>query len=234
VTDLCASSRPRDGRRETGCRREKAEKKEGWKAEEQNPGGEKGIPTANCNGSAASRRARICGRDTSSASGANAWPSSSMAMAHRNKVIVGRQSRTKNSWQLDKALPGRSLLALILLQLDVQSAAADHDVLRLIPHRVLDCPTPDQPYQSAMTDQQFQLLLRRLQAIIAILGLMAGVLIAPAWTYLWLISRTRCTANLDCVSGNRAACLGRSAAQMRGLFLASFGGCLSGISRPTR
>jgi len=85
-----------------------------------------------------------------------------------------------------------------------------------------------------MTDDQFKLLLRHLQVIIAILGLMAGVLIAPAWTYLWLISRTRCTANLDCVSGNRAACLGRSAAQMRGLFLASFGGCLSGISRPTR
>ena len=108
VTDLCASSRPRDGRRETGCRREKAKKKEGWKAEEKNPGGEKGTPTANCNASAASRRAGICGRDTSSASSANAWPSSSMAMAHRNQVIVGRQSRTElvaagrpPSWHVD-------------------------------------------------------------------------------------------------------------------------------------
>ena len=35
-----------------------------------------------------------------------------------------------------------------------------------------------------MTDQQFQLLLRHLQVIIAILGLMAGVLIALALTYL--------------------------------------------------
>ena len=44
MTDLCASSRPRDGRRETGCRREEAEKEEGWKTEEKNPGGERGIP----------------------------------------------------------------------------------------------------------------------------------------------------------------------------------------------
>ena len=35
-----------------------------------------------------------------------------------------------------------------------------------------------------MTDHQFQLLLRHLQVIIAILGLMAGVLIALALTYL--------------------------------------------------
>ena len=35
-----------------------------------------------------------------------------------------------------------------------------------------------------MTDHQFQLLLRHLQVIIAILGLMAGVLIALAWTHL--------------------------------------------------
>jgi hypothetical protein len=34
-----------------------------------------------------------------------------------------------------------------------------------------------------MTDDQFKLLLRHLQVIIAILGLMAGVLIALAWTY---------------------------------------------------
>jgi hypothetical protein len=46
------------------------------------------------------------------------------------------------------------------------------------------CPTPDQHYQSAMTDQQFQLLLRYLQVIVAILGLMAGVLLALALTYL--------------------------------------------------
>jgi hypothetical protein len=35
-----------------------------------------------------------------------------------------------------------------------------------------------------MTDHQFQLLLRHLQVIIAILGVIAGVLIALAWTYL--------------------------------------------------
>jgi hypothetical protein len=35
-----------------------------------------------------------------------------------------------------------------------------------------------------MTDHQFQLLLRHLQVIIAILGLMADVLIALALTYL--------------------------------------------------
>jgi hypothetical protein len=35
-----------------------------------------------------------------------------------------------------------------------------------------------------MTDQQFQLILRHLQVIIAILGIIAGVLIALAWTYL--------------------------------------------------
>jgi hypothetical protein len=35
-----------------------------------------------------------------------------------------------------------------------------------------------------MTDQQFQLLLRHLQVIIAILGVIAGVLIALALTYL--------------------------------------------------
>jgi hypothetical protein len=35
-----------------------------------------------------------------------------------------------------------------------------------------------------MTDQQFQLLIRHLQVIIAILGVIAGVLIALAWTYL--------------------------------------------------
>jgi hypothetical protein len=35
-----------------------------------------------------------------------------------------------------------------------------------------------------MTDQQFQLLLRYLQVIVAILGLMAGVLLALALTYL--------------------------------------------------
>jgi hypothetical protein len=35
-----------------------------------------------------------------------------------------------------------------------------------------------------MTDDQFKLLLRHLQVIIAILGLMAGVLIALALTYL--------------------------------------------------
>jgi hypothetical protein len=35
-----------------------------------------------------------------------------------------------------------------------------------------------------MTDQQFQLLLRHLQVMIAILGVMAVVLIAFAWTYL--------------------------------------------------
>jgi hypothetical protein len=35
-----------------------------------------------------------------------------------------------------------------------------------------------------MTDHQFQLLLRHLQVIIAILGLMADVLIALAWTHL--------------------------------------------------
>jgi hypothetical protein len=65
-------------------------------------------------------------------------------------------------------------------QLGVQSAAAGRDVLRTAssPHRVLDCPTPDQPYQSAMTDHQFQLPLRHLQVIIAILGLMAGMLLA--------------------------------------------------------
>jgi hypothetical protein len=48
VTDLCASSRLRDGSRETGCRREKAKKKESWKAEEKKPGGEKGILSAKC------------------------------------------------------------------------------------------------------------------------------------------------------------------------------------------
>jgi hypothetical protein len=35
-----------------------------------------------------------------------------------------------------------------------------------------------------MTDHQFQLLLRHLQVLIAILGVIAGVLIAFAWTYL--------------------------------------------------
>jgi hypothetical protein len=35
-----------------------------------------------------------------------------------------------------------------------------------------------------VTDQQFQVLLRHLQVIIAILGLMTGVLIALALTYL--------------------------------------------------
>jgi hypothetical protein len=35
-----------------------------------------------------------------------------------------------------------------------------------------------------MTDQQFQLILRHLQVVIAILGVMAGVLIARALTYL--------------------------------------------------
>jgi hypothetical protein len=35
-----------------------------------------------------------------------------------------------------------------------------------------------------MSDQQFQLLLRHLQVKIAILGGIAGVLIAFAWTYL--------------------------------------------------
>jgi hypothetical protein len=71
----------------------KQRKRKVGKPKKRNPGGEKGIPTANCNASAASRRAGICGRDTSSASGANAWPSSSMAMAHRNQVIVGRRRR---------------------------------------------------------------------------------------------------------------------------------------------
>jgi hypothetical protein len=37
---------------------------------------------------------------------------------------------------------------------------------------------------AGMTDQQFQLILRHLQVIIAILGVMAGVLIALALTYL--------------------------------------------------
>jgi hypothetical protein len=35
-----------------------------------------------------------------------------------------------------------------------------------------------------MTDEQFKLLLRHLQVIIAILGIMAGVLLALALTYL--------------------------------------------------
>jgi hypothetical protein len=35
-----------------------------------------------------------------------------------------------------------------------------------------------------MTDQQFQLLLRHMQIIIAVLGIMAGVLLALALTYL--------------------------------------------------
>jgi hypothetical protein len=99
-------------------RREEAEKEERWKTEEKNPGGEKRTPTASRNDSVASRRAGICRRDTSSASGASAWPSSSMAMAHRNKVIVGRQSRTKNSWQLDQALPRAQLASADFAQLD--------------------------------------------------------------------------------------------------------------------
>jgi hypothetical protein len=37
---------------------------------------------------------------------------------------------------------------------------------------------------SGMTDYQFQLILRHLQVMIAILGVIAGVLIAFAWTYL--------------------------------------------------
>jgi hypothetical protein len=35
-----------------------------------------------------------------------------------------------------------------------------------------------------MTDQQFQIVLRHLQVMIAILGLMAGVMLAFAWEYL--------------------------------------------------
>jgi hypothetical protein len=35
-----------------------------------------------------------------------------------------------------------------------------------------------------MTDHQFQLLLRHLQIMIAILGVIAGIMIALAWTYL--------------------------------------------------
>ena len=35
-----------------------------------------------------------------------------------------------------------------------------------------------------MTDDQFKLLLRHLQVIIAILGIIAGTLLALAWTYL--------------------------------------------------
>jgi hypothetical protein len=37
---------------------------------------------------------------------------------------------------------------------------------------------------TAMTDDQFRLLLRHLQVLIAISGIIAGVLIALAWTYL--------------------------------------------------
>jgi hypothetical protein len=96
-------------------RREEAEKEE---TEEKNPDGERGIPIASRNASAASRndsaasrRAGICGRRAGSASGASAWPPSSLAMAHRNQVIIGRQSRTKNSWRLTKPYPVTAALS---------------------------------------------------------------------------------------------------------------------------
>jgi hypothetical protein len=78
------------------------------------------------------------------------------------------------------------LACAVFAQLAVQGAAADRDVLRTAssPHCDLDCRTPDQALQYAMTDHQFQILLRHLQVIIAILGIMAGLLIALVWTYL--------------------------------------------------
>jgi hypothetical protein len=68
----------------------------------------------------------------------------------------------------------------------VWGAAADRDILRTAssPHRGLDCRTPAEAHQSAMTDHQFQLLLRHLQVIIAILGVLTGVVIALAFAYL--------------------------------------------------
>jgi hypothetical protein len=45
-------------------------------------------------------------------------------------------------------------------------------------------PLTSQGREAEMTDQQFQLVLRHLQVMIAILGLMAGVMLAFAWEYL--------------------------------------------------
>jgi hypothetical protein len=61
----------------------------------------------------------------------------------------------------------RSLLALILLNWMFRALLpiVTFCVPRHPPHRVVDCPTPDQPYQSAMTDHQFQLLLRHLTEV---------------------------------------------------------------------
>jgi hypothetical protein len=105
--------------------------------------------------------------------------------------VVNRGQRTR---ELDKALPCNrdfshfwaQLACADFAQLDVQSAAADHDVLRTASSRIASwiaqrlISLTNRP----MTDHQFQLLLRHLQVIIAILGLMAGVLIALAWTHL--------------------------------------------------
>jgi hypothetical protein len=70
----------------------------------------------------------------------------------------------------------RGLLMLILIN-SVGGTGADRDVLHtaLSPHRDLDRRTPDEAHQSEMTDHQFRLLLRHLQVMIAILGLIAGV-----------------------------------------------------------
>jgi hypothetical protein len=80
-------------------------------------------------------------------------------MAHRNKVIVvvNRGQRTRGSWIKPYLVTG--LLSFLgaaacadFAQLDVQSAAADRDVLHtaLSPHRDLDCRTRTQACQSAI------------------------------------------------------------------------------------
>jgi hypothetical protein len=71
----------------------KQRKRKVGRPKKRTPVAKRQFPPQTVTASAASRRAGICGRDTSSASGANAWPSSSMAMAHRNQVIVGRRRR---------------------------------------------------------------------------------------------------------------------------------------------
>ena len=68
---------------------------------------------------------------------------------------------------------------MLASQLVIRSWAA------LPPRRYLDCRCRDYACQDpSVTDQQFQLILRHLQVVIAILGVMAGVLIARALTYL--------------------------------------------------
>jgi hypothetical protein len=125
----------------------------------------------------------IFGQDRSKAGHWGQTPASNRQQRSEHPVEQNQRKQAASTWSLQRDQRARAMG--VHTKPAIYWQPPERDVLRTAssPHRVLDCPTPDQPYQSAMTDHQFQLLLRHL-VMIATLGVMAGVLLALALTYL--------------------------------------------------